>query len=172
MTLTSPQYGHVTMPSVSAVPSPRGKSRSRSASSSRSLLLFLPLLSRSSHAKRILPIYSAATRVVLQFVHVRSLCRPHADGAVARLPHHFRRDWDRDAAVDGARGVAVATHRRRRVSAAREAMGKGKRDLVRCRRRVGDGVVVRARAALAALHAIRRTDHWLAVLARGIRVLH
>ena len=62
--------------------------------------------------------------------------------------------------------------RRRRVPRARQALGQGHGDPVRGRRRVGHGAVVRARPALAALHAVRRADHRHAVLARGLRVLH
>ena len=67
---------------------------------------------------------SEPSRIALITRHARPARGPHADGAVARLPHRLRRDRDRDAGADGAGRVALAAHGRRRVSPAREAMGE------------------------------------------------
>src|ERR1700731_599678 len=51
-------------------------------------------------------------------------------------------------------------------------MGGGDDDSVRSRSRVRYGPIVRAGTALAEVYAICGRDHWDAVLARGLRLLH
>src|SRR2546426_3196126 len=104
--------------------------------------------------------------------YVRPPGRPLADGCIAGLPHRVRRHRDRHAAHDGPGGTALAGDGARDLSRSRQALGEGDRHLVRGRRRVRDGTVVRARAAVAPVHGVRRSDHRDAVLARGVRVLH
>src|SRR5467141_1505886 len=104
--------------------------------------------------------------------HARPPGRPLADGCVAGLPHRVRRHRDRDAAHDGPGGAALAGDGTRDLSRSGQARGQGHRHPVRGRRRCRNGAVVRARAPVAPVHGVRRSDHRDAVLARGVRVLH
>ena len=65
----------------------------------------------------------------------------------------------------------MAAHGRARVLRSRAPLGEGDGRAVRRRRRVGHGALVRARTALAGLHALRRSAHRHALLARGFRLL-
>src|SRR5882672_10320621 len=104
--------------------------------------------------------------------HARPPGRPLPDGGLARVSHRVRRHRDRHAAHDGAGGAALASDGARDLSRSRQALGQGDRHPVRGRRRVRDGALVRARAPVAPVHGVRRSDHRHAVLARGVRVLH
>ena len=88
----------------------------------------------------------------------RPRVRAIPDGDLAGVPHRVRGGGRRAAGADGARRRAAPAHARSRVSAALEAAGQGDQHPVRGRRGVGDGAVVRAGPAVAALHGHVRRD--------------
>src|SRR6266511_5594062 len=96
---------------------------------------------------------------------------PVAVRPLARVPHRVRGGRRRDAPPHGPRRVALAPHRLGRPPRPRAPLGEGGGDPLRGRRGLGHGHLLRARAALAALHGVRGADHRDALLARGLRVL-